>query len=155
MTFASQASERDQHILEAVTQPYDPAEQEAILRVFTKLLAKPTEDGGRKRAARTKVHWSVDPGHEAAFYRHLERAQAGELRDADSNASPWVHVAWRALAIAAQQEMRSLSQDPPLGKDEVPAFPNEVCLDCGKLRAQRGVPAICAAWHRPGDDGTR
>ncbi len=82
---------------------YDPAEQDELIEVFSALLRLPTEDGGRKRAAGTKVPWRVDPGHEEAFYRHLARAESGEERDPDSGASPWVHIAWRALALAVQQ----------------------------------------------------
>ena len=108
MTFASQASERDQRILEQVTQPYDPSEQEAILRAFMKLLAKPTEDGGRKRVAKTKVPWTIDPGHEAALFSHLAKWKKGNLVDEDSGAHPLVHVAWRALALAHQEMHRDL-----------------------------------------------
>jgi hypothetical protein len=78
-------------------------EQEFILDVFADLLAGPTRDGGRKRAAGTKVIWTEDPDHEDAMYRHLARYERGELDDTDSGCHPLVHVAWRALALAWQQ----------------------------------------------------
>lgn len=82
------------------------AEQTEIIGTFAHLLRGPTEDGGRKRERRDnpKPLWKVDPDHEAAFYRHLKRAEAGEMVDEDSNASVWTHIGWRALALAAQQE---------------------------------------------------
>ena len=123
MTFASQASERDQRILEQVTQPYDPSEQEQILRVFAKLLALPTQDGGRKRAARTKAHWTVDTTHEAAMFRHLARWKSGDLVDEESGAHALVHVGWRALALAVQ-EMGILSLEEALDNDAASSFPN-------------------------------
>lgn len=80
---------------------YDPSEQDEIAAIFAELLRGPTQDGGRKREAGTKVPWTVDL-HEQALYRHLGRWESGELTDADSGCHPLVHVAWRALAIAWQ-----------------------------------------------------
>lgn len=73
-----------------------------IYREFTKLLAGPTNDGQHKRAAGVKPIWKVDRGHQAALLRHLSRALHGEGPDAESGASPWAHVAWRACALAWQ-----------------------------------------------------
>ena len=80
-------------------------EAEHILSVFAELLALPTADGQRKRA-KGKVFWQVDPGHEEALDRHLLRWATGERKDPDSGAHPLVHVAWRALALVAQEEHR-------------------------------------------------
>lgn len=79
------------------------AEQVEIIGEFAYLLRGPTSDGARKRERNEKPHWKVDPSHEAALYRHLERWTSGELVDGDSGSHPLVHVAWRALAIAWQQ----------------------------------------------------
>jgi hypothetical protein len=83
-----------------------PADEvESTLDVLVELLRPVVADGGRKRAAGTKVHWTVDPGHEAALERHLDVVGAGP--DADSGACPWVHVAARALMLAGQAEVRA------------------------------------------------
>ena len=85
---------------------YDPNEQTEILDLFRDMLASVTADGGRKRAAGTKPHWTVDEGHEAAFWRHIDRWMNEEFVDKDSGAHPLIHVAWRALAIAYQEMKR-------------------------------------------------
>ena len=87
-------------------QPYDPDEQLHILAVFAELLALPTADGGRKRAAGTKVNWQVDRGHWEAFWRHLRRYENGETYDAESQAHALIHAGWRLLACAAQDMHR-------------------------------------------------
>jgi hypothetical protein len=92
--------------VESVT--YDPEEQLFILDVFAEMLSKPTRDGGRKRAAGTKIPLTEDPDHEDAMYRHLGRYERGEWVDEDSGAHPLVHVAWRALALAYQQRRETL-----------------------------------------------
>lgn len=82
---------------------YDSAEQEAIQQAFRQMLWPVIADGGRKRQAGTKPHWTVDPGHVAALQRHLARWDRGERVDADSGAHPLVHAAFRCLAIAFQE----------------------------------------------------
>lgn len=82
---------------------YDPAEQSEILDVFRQLMWPVVADGGRKRAARAKPHWTVDPDHLNALERHLHRYDMGERVDADSGAHPMVHVAARALMLAWQE----------------------------------------------------
>lgn len=106
---------------------YDPTEQEDIIAVFSEMLRVVTADGGRKRAAGSKVHWTVDPGHKPALFRHLQRWEKHELVDADSGTHPLVHAAFRALALAYQEQAaadvealvsqeiaayRELAQDP-------------------------------------------
>lgn len=83
--------------------PEAVAEATEILNTFVRLLAVPTADGQAKRRA-GKPNWKVDPDHEAALMRHLHRYGRGERVDPDSGANPLVHVAWRALALAARQE---------------------------------------------------
>ena len=50
------------------------------------------------------MNWKVDRGHLAAFHRHVARALNKEGPDPDSGSNPWVHVAWRALALAYQED---------------------------------------------------
>lgn len=69
---------------------------------FFEELKKCTADGQHKRKT-GKPPWYVDPGHEAAMYRHLDVYEAGEKFDPDSGAHPLVAVAWRALAIACTE----------------------------------------------------
>jgi len=85
---------------------YDPREQDEIIEAFSELLRLPTADGGRKRAAGTKVPWRIDPGHKDAFWRHLKRQVDGDTIDADSGAPAWGHIAWRACALALQDRHR-------------------------------------------------
>ncbi len=82
---------------------YDPNEQAELLHVFTEMLALPTKDGGRKREAKAKVPWQIDPGHEAGLFSHIARWKRGEITDPDSGAHPLVHAAWRCLALAYQE----------------------------------------------------
>lgn len=89
---------------------YDPSEQDDISDIFAAMLALPTADGGRKRAAATKVPWTVDPDHEAGLFSHLARWKRGELEDPDSGAHPLIHAAWRCLALAWQE---SQAEDSP------------------------------------------
>ncbi len=82
------------------------AEREAAeqaLRDLTALMLPVLLDGARKRAAGAKVHWRRDGGHLPALYRHLRRWETGERVDPDSGAHPLVHVAVRALMLAAQE----------------------------------------------------
>ena len=83
---------------------YNPAEQDEVLAIFADMLSVVTKDGGNKRARGEKPSWKVDRGHEAALYRHLQRWERGDLVDGDSGAHALVHVAWRALAIAYQED---------------------------------------------------
>jgi hypothetical protein len=82
---------------------YDASEQDLLLRVFTELLRRVTQDGGNKRARGEKPPWWCDPSHEAAIFSHLSKWKHGERVDKDSGAHPLVHLAWRALAIAQQE----------------------------------------------------
>lgn len=82
---------------------YDDKEQQEVLHVFLGMLKKATSDGGIKRASGLKPHWREDPEHEAALFSHLAKWKRGELVDVDSGAHPLIHLAWRALAIAAQE----------------------------------------------------
>ena len=80
---------------------YDATEQEVVMAAFAALLRSVTQDGGRKRAAGVKPPWYRDTSHEAAIFSHLNRWKHGEKVDPDSGVHPLVHLAWRALAIAA------------------------------------------------------
>lgn len=82
---------------------YDSSEQHLLLDVFTQMLWDVTKDGGTKRAAGTKPPWWRDESHEAAIFSHLNKWKHGEKVDKDSGAHPFVHLAWRALAIAYQE----------------------------------------------------
>ena len=82
---------------------YDATEQDLVLRVFGEMLASVTKDGGRKRNAGTKPPWWRDDSHMAAVWSHFLKHDRGELVDADSGAHPFVHAAWRLLAIAYQE----------------------------------------------------
>ncbi len=112
MTFISQASEHDQWVLDQTVRSYDPAEQEVIAESFASMLAEVTADGGRKRMAKTKVPWTMDPGHEAGLFSHLARWKKGEKVDPDSGVHPMVHAAWRCLAIAYQEAQWKASVPP-------------------------------------------
>ena len=91
-------------VLETIeAETYDPREQDEIIATFADMLRAPTVDGGNKRRARTKLPWTVDPGHREALYRHLRRWESGQKVDEDSHAHALVHVAWRALALAWQE----------------------------------------------------
>ena len=78
-------------------------EEVEVLQIFNELLKAATVDGAKKRALGLKPSWKIDE-HKAAMLRHLKRWRQGEKHDKDSGASPLVHVAWRALAIAAQEK---------------------------------------------------
>jgi len=82
---------------------YDRTEQDAILEVFSTMLAEVTKDGGQKRQAGLKPPWWRDEGHLPAIFSHLYKYFHGELNDPDSGVHPFVHLAWRALAIAYQE----------------------------------------------------
>ena len=82
---------------------YDASEQGALIREFTNLLWSVTKDGGKKRAKGEKPEWWRDSSHEAAIFSHLNKWKHGEKKDPDSGVHPFVHLAWRALAIAYQE----------------------------------------------------
>ena len=71
---------------------------------FVDVLASPTGDGARKRAAGLKPHWKVESArdvHGDAMHRHIARDDVGRgTVDADSGAHHLAHVAWRACAVA-------------------------------------------------------
>jgi hypothetical protein len=94
------------------SETYDPSEQDELLDTFREMLKAATGDGGKKRAAGTKPSWKVDPSHLAAVFSHLNAYFHGEKVDPDSGAHPFVHAAWRMLAIAWQEtEYRKLMDD--------------------------------------------
>ena len=75
-----------------------------MIEAFAAMLRLPTADGGRKRMAAQKQPWTVDSDHRDAMYRHLKRWETGETYDEDSGGNALIHVAWRALALAWQQD---------------------------------------------------
>ena len=77
------------------------AQQADALRRFSEMLKAPTADGKQKRVNGEKPPWYIDPAHEAAIFSHLLRWKRGELSDPHTGSHPLVHLAWRALAIAA------------------------------------------------------
>lgn len=83
--------------------PMYMSEQDDLLARFMDELRKPTGDGAQKRSRNEKPPWYVDTSHMAAVYSHLMKRERGELVDADSGAHPYVHAAWRLLAIACQE----------------------------------------------------
>jgi hypothetical protein len=101
---------------------YRNSEQHEIEGAFSDMLRAPTGDGGNKRAAGLKVHWKVDPSHEDALHRHLQRWMDGERYDADSGAHALAHVAWRALALAYQQ----MSADGHFEPNPSPVLPEPI-----------------------------
>lgn len=84
---------------------YDPSEQDELLDIFREMLAVVTKDGGKKRSVNEKPSWKIDGSHEAAIFSHLSKWKHGEIEDKDSGAHPLVHLAWRALAIAWQEDL--------------------------------------------------
>ena len=88
---------------ETPVEVYDASEQDIVTEVFTAMLRSVTKDGGRKRAAGTKPPWWRDENHRAAIFSHLNKLEHGERMDPDSGAHPYIHLAWRALAIAYQE----------------------------------------------------
>ena len=82
---------------------YDPAEQDYIAKAFAGMLKSCTKDGANKRARGEKVAWYLDPTHEVALFSHLYKWKRGDTVDEDSGVHPLVHLAWRALAIAYQE----------------------------------------------------
>lgn len=78
-------------------------EQAEVLGLFHEMLRSVTADGAKKRAAGLKPSWKVDTSHMAAIFSHLNKHAHGERVDPDSGAHPFVHLAWRALAVAWQE----------------------------------------------------
>jgi hypothetical protein len=92
--------------VEAEVQPeiYDPSEQDVVIETFAAMLRAATKDGGKKRAAGTKPPWWRDGGHRKAFWSHIYKYEGlGERHDKDSGAHPYIHAAWRLLAMAYQE----------------------------------------------------
>jgi len=75
------------------------------------MLRSATSDGGKKRATGAKVSWKVDPDHLPAVFSHLNKYFHGEKVDPDSGSHPFVHAAWRLLAIAWQENMEAMKED--------------------------------------------
>lgn len=86
-------------------------EQLEVIGEFATMLVAVTADGGRKRAAGLKPSWKVDLSHRAAIFSHLNKREHGELKDPDSGAHPYVHLAWRALAVAWQESAPAPMQE--------------------------------------------
>ncbi len=84
------------------------SEKDEIIIEFMKLLRDATADGNGKRVLGTKPLWKVDPSHKAAVFSHIARRERGEMCDPDSGAHPFVHAAWRLLAIAWQETHNSV-----------------------------------------------
>ncbi len=82
---------------------WTPDEPGQVIHIFADMLWAATNDGAAKRKAGNKPSWKVDQSHEAALFSHLSKWKHRELVDADSNAHPLVHAAWRCLAIAYQE----------------------------------------------------
>lgn len=87
-------------------------ERETVLAVFYWLLSDATGDGSKKRQRGEKQPWYEDQSHEAAIFSHLSKWKHGEREDPDSGAHPLVHLAWRALALAYQENEGPLEPDP-------------------------------------------
>jgi hypothetical protein len=117
-------------ILPAPSPRYDPREQDIVLEVFAHMLRSVTKDGGRKRAAGVKPPWWRDNAHRAAIFSHLNKYEHGERRDPESGAHPFVHLAWRALAIAYQETYGKVDPANPAW----PLIGN--CVMCGEHRVQ-------------------
>jgi hypothetical protein len=112
-------------------EPYDALEQSVVLSVFGRMLRAATRDGGKKRALGLKPPWWQDDSHEAAVFSHLESRRRGNLCDEDSGVHPYIHLAWRALAIAYQE---TYGRTDPLTRDlasyeEVPPEPGDEASD--------------------------
>lgn len=92
------------------------------------MLRAATGDGAKKRQAGTKPSWKVDTSHEGAIFSHITKWKRGEKADADSGAHPLVHAAWRALAIAWQENEAAR---------RAPTKQEEHAAHCGLCQAQR------------------
>lgn len=91
------------------------SEQNEVLGQFLDMLGGPTGDGGAKRGAGLKPSWKVDQSHYDAAVRHFHRWINGEREDKDSGVHPLIHMAWRLLAIAWQEDEAAGKHpaDPP------------------------------------------
>lgn len=89
-------------------------EQLDLLLRFVEELKKVLADGGRKRAAGTKVPWWLDE-HKPAANRHWNSWETdGVTVDADSGAHPLAHSATRELMIVCQE-----TGNVPVGDENV------------------------------------
>lgn len=96
-------------------------EQTEVTELFATMLQACSSDGGKKLAAGTKVPWQIDTTHQAAVWSHFKRHAQGELIDPESGAHPYVHAAWRLLAIAWQEtEARKLNHKVPAPESKLP-----------------------------------
>lgn len=86
-----------------LSEDYNEDEQNEATSIFAAMLHEATKDGGNKRRSGEKVDWKVDPGHLPAVFSHLNKWYHGEMVDVDSGQHPFVHAAWRLLAIAYQE----------------------------------------------------
>jgi hypothetical protein len=82
---------------------YDDSEQDILMHVFCEMLWMATRDGGKNRAAGLKRPWWCDETHMAGVWSHFKKHAQGQLVDENSGAHPYVHAAWRLLAIAYQE----------------------------------------------------
>jgi len=78
-------------------------EVDVLLDVFNKMLAAVSGDGRKKRKAGMKPPWWRDRSHMAAVWSHFRKREMGEMEDPDSGMHPYVHAAWRLLAVAYQE----------------------------------------------------
>jgi hypothetical protein len=90
-------------------------ERRNILATFHSMLAAVTGDGSLKRQRSEKPPWYEDASHMAAVWSHFRRREQGEFEDPDSGVHPYVHAAWRLLAIAYQE---TVGRVEPRGFDE-------------------------------------
>lgn len=74
-----------------------------VIKTFSDMLKAATGDGSVKRQRGEKPPWWRDDQHMPAVYSHFRKRAMGELTDPDSGAHPYVHAAWRLLAIAYQE----------------------------------------------------
>ena len=77
-------------------------EQEEIIEAILPGLRATLADGGRKRAAGLKPHWTVD-SHDRQVFSHIGKWVHGENVDVDSGVHPMYHAAIRCAMIAWQE----------------------------------------------------
>jgi hypothetical protein len=112
--------ELPEHVVQALEDPdleeaYDDSEQDVLMHVFCEMLWAATRDGGKKREAGTKVPWWKDTTHMAAVWSHFRKRAQSKFEDSNSGAHPYVHAAWRLLAIAYQETHGQV--DPEAGDE--------------------------------------
>lgn len=107
-------------------------EGEWVLATFLGLLQAATGDGAKKRARGEKPPWWRDPSHRAAIFSHLNKWEHGERKDADSGVHPFVHLAWRALAIAYQETHGMVDPAAPKPSETTNHRPGIDGIACGE-----------------------